>query len=502
MPQTYDDIDKLLSRLKRVAGELPEARAPGGADTVPVFQHQRLIDEIKAARDDVGMPLQDVRRPQLAELLAMDRDDAAFLRGLYHHLLGREPDEEGLNNYLRRLPGNGRLFTLYSLAASEESRRHRDQAGIRVPELDAMHARAQRLFARGRPGRWAFRGLKLWWRLVEYRRRERWALQAQGLRLEARLNQLYGQMIGVMSELDGQLGRVDHFLANQHGAAEEVQRLRDEQAALWSTQQHQRRAFERALAGDAPAYEIPPARVEQEMLDAYYVAFEAACRGSEAQIRAHLRHYLVQLDQARRAGTQALDLGCGRGEWLALLAEEGFSPRGIDLNIAMVEHCRSQGFDARHQDALSALRELPDDSQALVSGFHIAEHLPFDTLYAMVDEARRVLAPGGVLILETPNPENLLVGSHTFYHDPTHRNPLTPTAMTFLLTYHGFGEVEVRRFNPYPEEDRVPGDDPLTERVNGHLCGPQDFAVVGLKVPVRQPGDAQGKPASEEASAP
>ncbi|WP_172656331.1 hypothetical protein [Halomonas sp. PR-M31] len=98
-----------------------------------------------------------------------------------------------------------------------------------------------------------------------------------------------------------------------------------------------------------------------------------------------------------------------------------------------------------------------------------------------MDEAQRVLAPGGVLILETPNPENILVGSHTFYHDPTHLNPLTPTAMSFLLTYHGFAEVEVRRFNPYPEEAKVPGNDALTERVNGHLCGPQDFAVVGLK---------------------
>jgi len=502
MPQTFDDIDQLLSRLKRVAGELPEAHTAGATRDVPVFQHRRLIDELKAARDDVGMPLCNARRPRLAELLAMDRDDATFLRGLYRHLLGREADDEGLNHYLAALPRAGRLATLISLAASEESRRYRDQADIQMPELDAMQARSQRLAERGRPGRLALRALKRWWRWVEFRQRERWAMQAQGLRLEARLNQLYGQMIGVMSELDGQLGRVDHFLAHQQSAAAEVKRLQDEQAALWSTQQDQRRAFERALTGEALAYDIPPAQVGQEMLDAYYVAFEAACRGSEAQIRAHLRHYLVQLDQARSAGTQALDLGCGRGEWLALLAEEGFTPRGIDLNIAMVEHCREQGFDARHQDALSALRELPDDSQALVSGFHIAEHLPFDTLYALVDEARRVLAPGGVLILETPNPENLLVGSHTFYHDPTHRNPLTPTAMTFLLTYHGFSEVQVRRFNPYPDDARLPGDDPLTERINGHLCGPQDFAIVGRKVASKASGEAAGNAADQEAPAP
>jgi len=147
----------------------------------------------------------------------------------------------------------------------------------------------------------------------------------------------------------------------------------------------------------------------------------------------------------------------------------------------MVEHCRERGFDVTHADAVNVMRREPEGSHALVSAFHLIEHLPFDVLYNLVDQANRILAPGGVLILETPNPENVLVGSHTFYHDPTHRNPITPTAISFLLTYLGFSDVEIRRFNPYPEEAKVPGDDPLTARVNGHLCGPQDFAVVGRK---------------------
>lgn len=484
MPQTFDDIDRLLARLKQEARELPEAGSEASTvQAVPMFRHQRLIDALKAARECRGLPLVDSRHPLFVELLAMDHDAETFIRHLYRRLLGREPDPEGLTNYLRRLPRVGRAFTVASMLVSDESRRFREQAGIRVDVPAGLMAPVQRLHRTGKAGKVLLLPLMGICRLWEIARRSRLRLEARSLRMEARLHQLYGQMTTVLGDVDGQLGRLDHFLGEQQSAAREVQRLRDEQAALWSSIQHQRRAYERTL--ELPLVErgsIEPADVHQDLLDAYYVAFEDACRGSEAQIRTHLRHYLVQLDQARQAGTAAIDLGCGRGEWLSLLVKEGFQPTGIDLNIAMIEHCREAGFECHHQDAVSALRQVPDSSQAVISGFHIAEHLPFDVLYALIDQAHRALAPGGVLILETPNPENLLVGSHTFYHDPTHLNPLTPTSMTFLLTYHGFGDVQVRRFNPYPEQARVPGDDPLTERVNGHLCGPQDFAIIGTKV--------------------
>jgi O-antigen chain-terminating methyltransferase len=86
-----------------------------------------------------------------------------------------------------------------------------------------------------------------------------------------------------------------------------------------------------------------------------------------------------------------------------------------------------------------------------------------------------------LIIFETPNPENLLVATHTFYHDPTHKNPITPTGIEFLARYTGFSSTEIMRLHPYPQEAKIKGMDPLTERVNGHFCGPQDFAIVGRK---------------------
>ena len=74
-----------------------------------------------------------------------------------------------------------------------------------------------------------------------------------------------------------------------------------------------------------------------------------------------------------------------------------------------------------------------------------------------------------------------MVGSHTFYHDPTHRNPITPTLIEFLLRHLGFIDTDIERLHPYPDEARVQGMDPLTDRINGAFCGPQDFAISAVK---------------------
>ena len=220
-----------------------------------------------------------------------------------------------------------------------------------------------------------------------------------------------------------------------------------------------------------------------DALDAFYVAFEDSFRGDRGQIRAGLVHYL---DDVAACGTVAtatplLDLGCGRGEWLELLREHDYAARGVDLNRVAVEQCRGVGLAVTHADVLDSLSTCADAGLGAISAFHIIEHLPFDRLLELLQQCYRKLSPGGLLLLETPNPENLLVGSHTFYHDPTHRNPLTPTATAFLVRYCGFSDPEIRRLHPYPESARVAGDDPLTARVNGHLCGPQDFAVIAHK---------------------
>lgn len=182
----------------------------------------------------------------------------------------------------------------------------------------------------------------------------------------------------------------------------------------------------------------------------FYRAFEDAYRGERAVIKQRLRAYAPFLDTLATlpgAGAKpaALDLGCGRGEWLELLGEHGLGARGVDLDAGMLAACYERGLQAEQADAVSALRACADNSLALVSAFHLVEHIPFEVLQQLIAEALRALQPGGLLIMETPNPENLSVGATSFYLDPSHEKPLPPLLLGFLADYAGFGRQRTVR---------------------------------------------------------
>jgi len=117
-----------------------------------------------------------------------------------------------------------------------------------------------------------------------------------------------------------------------------------------------------------------------------------------------------------------------------------------------------------------------------VTAFHLVEHLPFRKLIHLLDEVTRVLQTGGVAILETPNPGNILVGARDFYRDPTHRHPIPDGTLRLLVESRGLSVVQVLPLHP-DDIDRVPGGDgdALRQRFNDYFYGPRDYAVVGVK---------------------
>jgi SAM-dependent methyltransferase len=206
-------------------------------------------------------------------------------------------------------------------------------------------------------------------------------------------------------------------------------------------------------------------------------------RGDASEIRERLRIYLPYARRACGAGPNgsALDLGCGRGEWLQLLGEEGIPARGIDANPAMAQACRDAGLDVEQADLLEFLRSAPDASASLLSAFHLLEHLAWTDIVEVIDHAVRVLQPGGLAIFEIPNPRNLQVATYRFFLDPTHVHPLPSELLAFLVEARGLREPETLELHPYPDSFRVDGETAVTQLVNQLLFGPQDYAVIAKR---------------------
>lgn len=120
------------------------------------------------------------------------------------------------------------------------------------------------------------------------------------------------------------------------------------------------------------------------------------------------------------------------------MRHHGVKSQGVDQDVGMLRACEDDDLNVSCSDALQYLTSQPDASVAVISAFHVVEHLPFDTLRAWLDQARRVLVQGGLIILETPNPENIQVGICNFYLDPTHRQPIPPALLAFAVQHHGF----------------------------------------------------------------
>lgn len=222
---------------------------------------------------------------------------------------------------------------------------------------------------------------------------------------------------------------------------------------------------------------------DAHLLDAFYARLEERFRGSRNDIKARQSIYLpyVQAAMAEAGAGRVVDLGCGRGEWLEVMRDAGFDATGVDANEVFVATCTAAGLRVVDAEAVGYLGTLEDASVAVVSAFHLIEHLPLEALVRLLDEAHRVLRPGGRLILETPNPENLVVGACNFYLDPTHRHPLPPKLTQFVLEARGYGRIEVVPLHPVDPQWLQGQSNPAALTINHFIYGAQDYGVIARK---------------------
>jgi len=288
-------------------------------------------------------------------------------------------------------------------------------------------------------------------------------------------------LVEVMGHNDALFTRVDQKLDH----------LRRESRSVWAKLGA---AIARAESGGVP--EIGRAHSEQ-----VYLALERRFRGTEEEIAERISRYLPWLE----GRGESLDLGCGRGEALELFNRHGIPARGVDSSASMVEECRRKGLQAEVGDLFEALAGTPAGSLGAVVSFHVIEHLPAETLDRLVRLAWGALKPGGVLVLETPNPLSVVVAARNFWLDPTHRRPVHPESLKLSFEQAGFDPVERLDLRPFPDRERLPEVDidklpgearevghrlnELRDRLDDLLFGFQDYAMVGIK-----PGGAPGGP--------
>jgi len=496
---------------------------------------QRLMHEIRANVASRHRPAEHVHSPSpgqsngsfngnnryhVNDLLRFHGDE--FVRNAYRALLRREPDEAGLAKHLELLASGrfNKIDVLASLHSSPEGRN--SQVKLDGLSFPVAVRRMGRLPVVGYVVRVAVAVARLP-HLIQHQNRFEFYTWSQQRSISAHQDQHYTEFRETLQQISAQILETTQRAAEQQQANELFVRHYEELAAKHEefekrlldsteatqelTEQHQqlredlksillrqqkadtellmqeRRVTllleELKRTAASPSLKEAAKEEEEHLLDALYASFEDRFRGPREEVRRRLEVYLPSLKEAG-INSGVVDIGCGRGEWLQLLASEGIEARGVDRNRVFIEECLGAGLNVIEADALIHLQSLPADSLNAVTTFHLVEHLPFETLIRLLKEIVRTLKPGGMLIVETPNPENFIVGSCSFYADPTHRNPIPSQTLQFLLESSGLRDVSVLKLRPW-DEAKLPGDGELIKRFNEYFYSAPDYGIIARK---------------------
>jgi O-antigen chain-terminating methyltransferase len=483
-------------QLRALAGALARVEARGEAqEEAASRQAAESLARLEARQIELEARLAGLD-PGAAPQAALEER----LRGLEHALgeLEAELAERGKRLEARAEEWRAALERqAAALEAAEERERGLALGLAELREASAGAARAERIEAAGR----ALRG-ELEQRLAEIRSELAQRLEEErrrGAELERRLEEERAALEARAAELGATLGRVE----GEHGAQLERSEaaLRACEPRLESAERDLRALAESltALAGELRGRLGSLAERVDPRLPLDYLAFEQEFRGEEAAIRERMRKYV----ELFRPGQRVLDVGCGRGEFLEVSRELGVDACGVDADADMVSCCTVKRLEVVQDCALHHLEGLRDRSLDGLFSAQFVEHLAPADLLRFLSLAAAKLRRGGLLVLETINPDTF-TALRTFYLDPTHRHPLPSRTLRFLVEAAGFRVQQVLHASPVPDEaklallpeggaargasraerDRLR----LARALNANLCrlneclfGPQDYAVVARR---------------------
>ncbi len=452
-------------------------------------------------------------------------DEKTFIKNAYKGILLRDADEQGLNFYLSMM-GSGRLNKVQVLASLRYSKEGKEKkTNIKGLYLSYLATKLYKLPIMGYAIRWITAIIKMplivrnitafenytntrfnhsdsimtkefnTLRNTIEKKADAQAVQQLGYELEKKADAQAVQQLGyelekkadaqAVQQLGYELEKKADAQAVQADINDIIQQIRDQKLNILEQQKNLSSLIERLNHKTSEKLTVNDAKSFREeqahQYDALYVSFEDRFRGTQADIKERQRVYLPYIHEALKNTDNAplLDVGCGRGEWLELLKEQNIHAKGIDINRIMVTQAKELGLDVEEADVIEYLKSQKNNALSIITGFHIVEHLPFEVMVKLFDESLRALKTGGMVIFETPNPENLIVGAFSFYTDPTHLHPLPPDTLKFVAEARGFANVQILRLHRRSDQTST-ADEPLHEFIE-RMNMEQDYAIIGYK---------------------
>jgi len=397
-------------------------------------------------------------------------DGKNFIVEAYRYVLGREPDEEGLNYYLSKLMSGdySKLDVIVRLRYSSEGRRR----GIKIKGL---WPKAIFSFVKHRPiiGK-LVASLKTLIKLYEVNKFINYfensykplilEINHKLIEFEARMEELKSNV----NELLKLNHNVEDLMKFKFRVNHYIKEFDEFKGTLLNVNH---KVFE--IEQELEKVEIPQVLMESVKFPVnrnlpYYFAFEEVFRGYEELIRERQKIYLDFISVIN--DYPVLDVGFGRGEFLELLKEKEIPYIGIDIDEYFVKLAKEKDLNVKKADVVDFLSKTQTSFSAITS-FHVIEHLELPRQKKFIELAFSKLTEGGKLIIETPNPWYLHAFGN-FYLDETHLKPIPPETLAFLFKWIGFKNVQIIYLNPI--KTSIPAkDDPKIYY--------QDYAIVGEK---------------------
>ncbi len=421
-----------------------------------IFFGLRMSDE--GRRHNTPISDFDMKEISLEQLMSYDGE--LFIEAVYLALIGRNADESGKGTYLNAMAAGqwDKLDVIGILQDSAEGRKMH----VKIPGYEqAVMRKRRKARILGFPVLGRIFGVC--WSLLHINRNnaEINQMRIQISQLQTSKNDVYASQIMQLQQ------RINELTGQVNDLGSRIYHL-DEELTWRRVQDEKHRHVE---------------------FNTSYKKYEDKMRGSREEIKERLRAYdgaMMKIDIRDRKGLVALDLGCGRGEWIELLQEEyDCFCIGVDSDASMLSACEERNLNTVCTDLLSYLKHAASESVDIISMFQVVEHMTYPVLQEVLTEINRVLRKGGMMILETPNPENLIVGTCNFYFDPTHISKIPPTLLEILVKDAGMDNTEILRLHPYnaiemdmkEDEKEATGVKQMAAAFN-HFA---DYAVVAYK---------------------